>query len=124
MKNTLVLGASLKPSRYSHITVKRLAEAKEPTMAFGLFSGSISGVQVYTDFKKFKDVHTVTLYVNPTHQKEYYDRIINLRPHRVLFNPGTENPEFYTLLKKEGIIAEVACTLVLLATDQYKTGLS
>jgi hypothetical protein len=124
MKNTLVLGASLKPSRYSHITVKRLVDAQEATMAFGLFSGSISGVQVFTDFEGFKDVHTVTLYINPTHQKEYYERIISLRPRRVIFNPGTENPEFYALLKQEGIIAEVACTLVLLATEQYNKGLA
>jgi len=124
MKKTLVLGASLKPSRYSHITVRRLVEAKKETTAFGLFTGSISGVQVQTDFSGFKDIHTVTLYVNPTHQKEYYDRIMKLRPARVIFNPGTENPEFYSLLKQEGINAEVACTLVLLATEEYDTGLA
>ena len=119
MKKTLVLGASLKPSRYSHITVRRLVAKKKETTAFGLFAGSISGVQVKTDFSGFKDIHTVTLYLNPTHQKEYYERIIALRPKRVIFNPGTENPEFYSLLKQEGIIVEVACTLVLLSTEQY-----
>ncbi len=119
MKKTLVLGASLKPSRYSHITVQRLVDANKETTAFGLFSGSISGVQVKTDLSDFKDIHTVTLYLNPTNQKEYYNSIISLRPKRVIFNPGTENPEFYAILKQEGIIAEVACTLVLLATGEY-----
>lgn len=123
MHKTLVLGASLKPSRYSHITVRRLVDAQKETVAFGLSSGSISGVQVQTDFTSFKDIHTVTLYINPTHQKEYYERIISLQPKRVIFNPGTENQEFYTLLKQEGINAEVACTLVLLATDEYDRGL-
>lgn len=124
MRKTLVLGASLKPSRYSHITVRRLVNAKKETTAFGLLAGSISGVQVQTDFSAIKDVHTVTLYVNPMHQKEYYDRIVKLQPKRVIFNPGTENPEFYKLLKQEGINAEVACTLVLLATEQYDKGLA
>ncbi|MBF4984094.1 CoA-binding protein, partial [Nonlabens mediterrranea] len=38
---------------------------------------------------------------------------------RVIFNPGTENPEFYEKLNQAGIKSEVACTLVLLGTGQY-----
>ena len=67
----------------------------------------------------FKDVDTVTLYLNPKRQKGYYDYIISLKPSRVIFNPGTENPEFYLLLKKHNIAFEQACTLVLLSTNQY-----
>jgi predicted CoA-binding protein len=119
MKKTLVFGASTKPSRYSYITIQRLVEAKHKTLAFGVKEGSVSGVPIRTSTRDFKDVDTITLYLNPSRQKEYYESIIALKPRRVIFNPGTENPEFYPLLKKNGIIPEVACTLVLLATDQY-----
>ncbi|MEH6407495.1 MAG: CoA-binding protein, partial [Leeuwenhoekiella sp.] len=66
-----------------------------------------------------KDVDTVTLYLNPQRQEEYYDYIISLNPKRVIFNPGTENPEFYTKLREKKISFENACTLVLLSTNQY-----
>jgi hypothetical protein len=66
-----------------------------------------------------RDIHTLTLYIGPQRQGPYYDTILGLSPKRVIFNPGTENPELYDLLKKEGIEVEVACTLVLLGTGQY-----
>ncbi|MEM8847332.1 MAG: CoA-binding protein, partial [Bacteroidota bacterium] len=56
---------------------------------------------------------------NPTRQQEYYQAIIDMEPRRVIFNPGTENPEFQNLLEENDIEVEVACTLVLLATRQY-----
>jgi hypothetical protein len=52
-------------------------------------------------------------------QPEYYDYILSLHPRRVIFNPGTENPEFYSILKANKISHEVACTLVMLATNQF-----
>jgi hypothetical protein len=66
-----------------------------------------------------KLIDTVTLYLNPKNQKEYYQQIMDLNPKRVIFNPGTENPEFYKILENAGVEVEVACTLVLLATGQY-----
>jgi len=119
MKKTLVFGASTKPSRYSYIAIKRLIGASQETLAFGAKEGSVAGVKISTDINRFKDIDTVTLYLNPVTQKDYYKSIIGLKPRRVIFNPGTENPEFYELLRKEGIEVEVACTLVLLATGQY-----
>jgi predicted CoA-binding protein len=119
MKNTLVFGASLKPNRYSNIVIHRLVGKEIPTQAFGLRNGTVSGVEIKTSLAVFQDIHTVTLYLNPTRQVAYYDDIILLKPVRVLFNPGTENPEFYELLSKNGIAVEVACTLVLLGTGQF-----
>ncbi len=119
MKKTLVFGASLKPSRYSYIAIKRLVDASQNTVAYGAKKGSVAGVKIMTGFDTFNDIDTITLYLNPVRQKAYYKIIIALKPRRVIFNPGTENPEFYELLKKEGIEVEVACTLVLLATGQY-----
>lgn len=119
MKKTLVFGASLKPNRYSNIVIQRLVDKGIPTQAFGLRIGRVNGVQVQTNLDGFLAIHTVTLYLNPTRQAAYYADIIKLKPVRVLFNPGTENPEFYELLKENGIEAEVACTLVLLGTGQF-----
>lgn len=118
-KKTLVLGASLKSNRYSNYAIQRLVENTVETVAFGLRPGEVFGVNIDTELLPYKNVHTVTLYLNATRQKEYYDYIIALKPKRVIFNPGTENPELYKMLKQHNIDFEVACTLVLLTTNQY-----
>lgn len=118
-KKTLVLGASMNPSRYSNMAINRLVNYEHPVKAIGLRKGSVAGVEIYTQKESFKDIHTVTLYLNPKRQEEYYDYILSLNPKRVIFNPGTENPDFYGILQKNNIKMEVACTLVLLSTNQY-----
>jgi len=118
-KKTLVFGASLNPDRYSNIAVNRLYLAGINVSAFGLKEGVVSGVQIHVSLEPYSDIHTVTLYLNPKHQEAYYDYIIGLNPARVIFNPGTENPVFYGLLNEASIPYEVACTLVLLSTNQY-----
>ena len=117
--NVLVIGASLKPIRYSNIAIKMLREYHHQVFAIGLREGTVNGVKIEKGMPEFKDIHTVTLYLNPQRQKEYYQYIINLKPKRVIFNPGTENQEFYTLLKNNNINIEVACTLVLLRSDMF-----
>ena len=118
-KKTLVLGASENPSRYANIAINRLVAHNEPTVAIGLRKGIVAGVEIKTEKFPFPDIHTVTLYLGPPRQVEYYDYILSLNPRRVIFNPGTENPEFYKLLREKGIEIEVACTLVMLSTRQY-----
>ncbi|MEO9894618.1 CoA-binding protein [Aurantibacter sp.] len=119
MKKTLVLGASLKSNRYSNMAVQKLIDHNIDTEAFGLKAGKIGRVQIKTNFNDFQNIHTVTLYVGLKHQPEYYKALLNLDPKRVIFNPGTENPDFYKILKNNNIEIEVACTLVLLSTKQY-----
>lgn len=119
MKKTLVLGASLKENRYSNIAVRRLRSYGHKVVAFGLRDGSVEDVKIDTKLQPYKGVDTVTLYLNPSRQEVYYEYILSLAPVRVLFNPGTENPTFYRLLKNNNIEFEVACTLVLLGTNQY-----
>lgn len=118
-KKTLVLGASLKEERYSNIAIYRLRKFNTETVAIGMRDGMVDDVKIHTDLIAFTDIDTVTLYLNPKRQKEYYTYIKDLKPNRVIFNPGTENPEFYEMLQKEGVEVEVACTLVLLSTGQY-----
>jgi len=113
------LGASLNPGRYSNLAIRRLVDQNIETTAFGIRGGTVSGIQIKDNFVDFQNIDTITLYLNPSHQKEYYQKILDLKPRRVIFNPGTENPEFYEILRNAGVEVEVACTLVLLATDQY-----
>ncbi|MGB7786695.1 MAG: CoA-binding protein [Salinimicrobium sp.] len=118
-KKTLVLGASTNPSRYAYVAINRLVKNNVPTVALGLRKGELAGVQIETEKKHFQDIDTVTLYLGPPRQQQYYDYILSLEPNRVIFNPGTENPEFYRLLQDNDIEVEVACTLILLGTQQY-----
>ncbi|MCL5128862.1 MULTISPECIES: CoA-binding protein [unclassified Algibacter] len=118
-KKTLVIGASLKPDRYSNIAIKKLVAHKHEVVTIGLRKGIVAGVNIDTELVLYKSIDTVTLYLNPSRQKAYFDYILSLKPERVIFNPGTENPEFYTILKENNITFEVACTLVLLSTKQY-----
>lgn len=119
MKTTLVFGASLKPHRYSNLVIKRLREHQVNTVGFGLRSGLVVDVQIKTNLAELPNIDIVTLYLGVERQKQYYQAIIDLQPEKVIFNPGTENPEFYEVLKANNIGVEVACTLVLLATGQY-----
>jgi len=118
-KKTLVLGASLKEDRYSFKVINKLKENSIPVVAFGLRKGKVAAITVDTEMIPYKNIDTVTLYLNPKRQEEYYNYIISLQPKRVIFNPGTENTDFVKLLQKNNIESEVACTLVLLAINQY-----
>jgi predicted CoA-binding protein len=118
-KKTLVLGASLNPARYSNIAIKRLMRYNQPTVAIGLRKGEVEGIKIETEKIPFENIDTVTLYLGPPRQQEYYDYIVSLHPLRVIFNPGTENPELYQILRDENIEVEIACTLVMLGTNQY-----
>ena len=118
-KKTLVLGASLKPQRYSNIAIHRLVDYNHDVVAYGLRRGEVSGVSIDTDLIQYDDIDTVTLYLNIERQKAFYDYIVSLQPKRVIFNPGTENPEFQEILKENHVYFEEACTLVLLSTNQY-----
>ena len=118
-KKTLVFGASLNPDRYSNMVLHKLSSNLIETNAFGLKDGMVCEVGIDTALMAYQDIHTVTLYLNPKRQEAYYDYIIGLKPARVIFNPGTENQVFYGLLNEASISYEVACTLVLLSTNQY-----
>ncbi|WP_091203648.1 CoA-binding protein [Flavobacterium xueshanense] len=118
-KKTLVLGATTKPERYAFKAVNMLIEKGHSVLALGQNAGEVAGVKIQTKAIPLKNIDTVTLYLNPTRQRDYYNYIVEAKPKRVIFNPGTENPEFYQLLKLNDIKVEVACTLVLLATNQY-----
>ncbi len=116
---TLVIGASTNKERYSYKAINNLIAKSHQVVAIGVKKGMVMDVLIETDKLDFHAVDTVTLYLNPVVQKEYYEYILSLKPRRVIFNPGTENEEFYKILKANDIAFEESCTLVLLATNQY-----
>ena len=98
-KKTLVLGASPKSERYSNKAVRLLRKFGHPVVAVGLRDAVIEDVPIIRPEEvKEQDVHTLTLYLSPKNQNAYYDFILSLHPKRVIFNPGTENPELKKLL--------------------------
>lgn len=118
-KKTLVLGASANPARYACMAIKSLVSRGIEVVGVGLKEEEVAGVKITNQREMFDDVHTVTLYLNPQRQKDYYDYILSLMPERVIFNPGTENPELYRLLRERGIEVVVGCTLVMLSMQSY-----
>ena len=118
-KKTLVLGASDNPSRYSYLAIQRLKLYGHPVEAIGKKHTRVDDIEIGTEKKQFENIDTVTLYLNPFHQQQYYDYIISLKPKRIIFNPGAENEELLDLARQNNILPLEACTLVLLSTGQY-----
>src|SRR5687767_12884929 len=118
-KKTVVLGASDNPARYSYLALKKLQAYKHPVVAIGKKKGKVGEVSIQTDHLPVEGVDTITLYLNPQNQKEYYDYILELKPNRIIFNPGTENNDLIKQAKDNGIEPVIGCTLVMLSTGMY-----
>lgn len=118
-KKTLVMGASTDPGRYAYKAIKMLQRYGHPVVAIGRKEEDLDGLRIEKEHVSFGEIDTVTLYLNPMNQRQYYDYIVGLKPDRVIFNPGTENPELYSMLRQNGIAIEVGCTLVMLSVGSY-----
>ena len=119
MKKTLVLGASPNPIRFSHKAVKSLVRHGYEVIPLGIRKGDIMWQKIIIGKPDLKEIHTITLYLNPENQKQYYDYIIGLEPKRIIFNPGSENQELIELATKNNIETSIACTLIMLNTHNY-----
>lgn len=116
---TLILGATDNPSRYAYAAAERLKGQGVPFVPVGVRKGEVFGQPIVNDREPKPDIHTVTVYVGPARQAEWEEYLLATRPKRVIFNPGAENPALAKKLEAEGIETVFACTLVMLATDQY-----
>ncbi len=119
MKPTLVLGASDNPERYSNMAVKKLLQHGYTVYPLGIKKGSISNLEILQGKPELKNIHTVSLYLSPKNQQEWIPYILSLKPQRIIFNPGTENPEFFSQATSRGIECVEACTLVMLSIGNY-----
>ena len=119
LKKTVVIGASTNPGRYAYLAIKALREKGHPVEAVGLRGGNVDDVEIKTEHLPIADVDTVTLYVGPKHQHAWIPYIESLNPKRVIFNPGTENPEWERSLNEKGIETTESCTLGRLSIGNY-----
>lgn len=119
MKKVLVLGASPNPERFSHQAVLSLLKRNYTVIAVGIRHGFIGDLPILTGMPDVASVDTLLLYIAPGHQKDYYDAIIKLAPRRVIFNPGTENPELINLCKQNQIEVVLDCSLVMLCSGHF-----
>jgi predicted CoA-binding protein len=118
-KKTVILGASDNPARYSYLALKKLQAYHHPVVAIGKKKGKVGDVAIETYHLPVDAVDTVTLYLNPQNQREYYDYIMEIKPNRIIFNPGTENDSLMKMAKENGIEPVLGCTLVMLSTGMY-----
>ncbi|MDR3696960.1 CoA-binding protein [Mucilaginibacter sp.] len=118
-KKTLVLGATPNEARYANLAANRLVRSGHSIVNVGIRKGEVAGVPIEQPGTIYSDIDTITLYVGPQHQETLYDYILKTHPKRIIFNPGTENPELRKLANEQGIETEYACTLVLLSIGQY-----
>lgn len=116
---TLVLGASPNTNRYSYHAVARLRRSGRNVIAVGRRKGNIEGVLIQQIIPQVERVHTVALYLSPQNQREYYEAILALKPERIIFNPGSENPELFELAEAHGMNIVEGCVLVMLTTKTY-----
>jgi len=116
---TVVLGASPNPVRFSHKAVKSLLKHDHEVVAVGFKKGQIADQEILVGKPHIEDVDTVSIYIGSSRQSDYYDYVISLKPRRVIFNPGTVNPDFMQKLKKEGIEPVSDCMLVMLSEGEF-----
>jgi len=121
LKKTALVGASPNQSRYAYLAATMLAEYKHDTVLLGIHKGEIDGNKILNIREKpaIENVDTITLYIGPQRQPEWYEYLLSLKPKRIIFNPGTENEEFESLARRQGVEVLEACTLVMLRSRQY-----
>lgn len=121
MKKTVIIGATTNPGRYAYLAANMLAQHNHEIVPLGIKKGTVAGYEI-EDIRarpSIENVHTVTLYIGPQRQPEWYEYILSLKPKRIIFNPGTENETFEKLAEEEGVEALEACTLVMLRSNQF-----
>lgn len=118
---TVIIGATPNPARYAYFAAQNLKQRGHEFVPVGIKKGEVQGIPIQNinDKPVIKDVDTVTMYVGPRNQQGWYDYILGLKPRRIIFNPGSENPEFERLAESKGVEVIEACTLVMLRTNQY-----
>ena len=121
MKRTAIIGATPNPARYASIAAEMLTDFNHEIIPIGIKKGVVEGQEILDirQFPEVEGVHTITMYIGPAHQPPYYDYLLSLKPERIIFNPGTENPELAAMAREKGIEVDEACTLVMLRVGLY-----
>ena len=120
-KKTVIVGASPNEGRYAYMAAKMLTEYGHDIVPLGIKKGTVLGkdIQDMRTRPAIDQVDTITMYIGPQHQPEWYDYLLSLKPRRIIFNPGAENEEFEKLAEEKGVEVLEACTLVMLRSRQF-----
>jgi uncharacterized protein len=121
VKRTVIIGATTNPARYAYIAARMLTDYQHEIIPVGLKEGEVFGKEILDILEKppVNDVDTVTMYIGPQRQPEYYNYILDMKPRRIIFNPGTENEVLEKMAEDRGIEVVYGCTLVMLRSHQY-----
>lgn len=121
MKKTLIVGATANPSRYASMAANMLNDYGHEIVPIGIRKETVLGKEILNLREKpnLTDIDTITLYIGPKNQPEWYDYLLGLKPKRIIFNPGTENDDFEKMAEAQNIEVVEGCTLVMLRTNQY-----
>lgn len=121
MKKTAIIGSNPKSNNYAFKAAQMLSAHGHEFVPIGISEGEVLGREILniTNQPKVMDLDTITLYINPQRQIEWYNYIIGLAPQRIIFNPGTENQQLKNIAEKEGIECVEACTLVMLSVGNF-----
>lgn len=115
-----ILGASSDPDRYAFKAQRLLKEYGHRVVPVSPKETAIDGDAAVASLSAIEGpVDTLTLYVRPAISDGYREQILALKPARVIFNPGTENPDLERALREAGSDCLEACTLVMLRTGQF-----
>ncbi len=117
----LIAAVSTNDKKYSHRAAKLLADNGFKIAPLGFAKGEVGGVEIQSlsSEPKLENVHTITLYMRPENQKEWYDYFLSLSPKRIVFNPGTENSELSEIARDKGIEVVYDCTLQMVRRDDF-----
>jgi len=121
MKKTVIIGATPNTARYAYAAAQRLTAYHHEIVPVGIKQGELFGQPILPirEYPIISDVDTITMYIGPRHQPEYYNYLLSLAPKRMIFNPGSENEEFMKMARDEGIEVVSGCTLVMLGVGIY-----
>ena len=121
MKKTLVVGATANSSRYAFLAARMLNEYGHEFVPIGIKKETVLGKEILNLREKppIDNIDTITLYIGPQNQPEWYDYLLSLKPKRIIFNPGTENDEFEKMAEEKNVEVVEGCTLVMLRSNQF-----
>jgi len=114
MGKVLIIGASPNPKKYSYNAVRKLLLQRNEVIPIGSRGGMIGTCPIITDKPVIENIDLIILYINIKKQQEYYDYILQLKPKKLLFNPGTENPELVRIAYENHIDILYDCALTLI----------
>ncbi len=115
-----VLGASNKTDRYSYKAVMMLRDHGHVPIPVHPALSAIEGIAVVPTLGRITaPVDTITVYLSPANQAGVAADMLASPARRIIFNPGTENPELEQRLTAAGKQVLHACTLVMLTTGQF-----